>query len=188
MTIGGASSWTIKADDASSVVIDDGVSTYLTFDTDTQLPQVEVGEFLELAAGDGGGEQLNQQSGQSCVIGSIVIARDNGASATRLYKSSAASGTASLRNVSGVVTTLDGDVCQVNTIHGSRVKVIFDTPPADTDNGSTVFLDDVATGRASLTAPSTTGRTVWALGILVGGDGAPTPEILWNPQFRYHIA
>jgi hypothetical protein len=191
MTIGGASSWTIKANDGSSVVIDDGATTYLTFDTNTNLPQVEMGEFLELGASEGAGEQMDEKSGQSLAAGDIVIARDN-AGTTELEKSNASTGGGTLQNVSGVVVDASSGTCQVNTVHGARVAIKCVTAVGGTcqtsDNGSIVFLDTMA-GRASLGAPSSTGEAVVAVGVLVGATGASaTPEVIWNPQFRYQNA
>ena len=196
MTIGGSSSWTINAADADSVVIDDGVSTYLTFDTSTALPQVELGEFLELAAGEGGGEQMEEQEvagTEELAVGDVVIARWDATSVeTRLWKSNATSGQGTKQHVSGVVVNVnsgvDPDMAQVNTVHGSRVAVKFNAAPEAISNGDVVFLSLTA-GEGTLTPPSATGQAVWALGILVGANGADTtPDVIWNPQFRYQNA
>jgi hypothetical protein len=66
---------------------------------------------------------------------------------------------------------VQGDTINVAT--GGKVSVKFSSAPASTDNGKRIYVGTTY-GIASLTAPSSSGDTVYQVGTLVGANGADT--------------
>ena len=193
LTSAGVSTYTVPAAQAASLTITDGAANYIVVDTTAALKQVEMVQFTEMAASLGAGAQFYENS--ACIVGSVVYAvYDGGADARTEVAPADSDGGTILANVFGVVvarTDTGGGVYldQISTVAGSKVPVKFAAAPATGDNGKIVFLSAANPGYGTLTAPDSSGCDVWALGVLVGGNGASTtPSVVWNPQFRYNIA
>jgi len=76
---------------------------------------------------------------------------------------------------------------EVAEISGVVQSVRFAVAPAGAANNDPVFLSTIA-GVASLTPPTSSGNTIFRVGILIGGDGVTlTPDVLFRPQFISQI-
>jgi len=83
-------------------------------------------------------------------------------------------------------TALLGDSLQVVTKMGACPNVRFTAAPAASLNGTLAFISTVS-GLATTTPPTSSGNTLFTVGILQGADGATmTPTIVFRPQFIAH--
>jgi len=105
-----------------------------------------------------------------------------------------AAGIASVRNPFGVVscgsTTFSANgSALISTVYGTIVSVRFASgTPTGADIGKPVYLS-ATPGRATLTAPSGSGQTVYRLGVVSRGaaDSDGNWYIVWQPQFIAQI-
>lgn len=79
-------------------------------------------------------------------------------------------------------TVLSGANVEVFTKFGSSPAARFSAPPLAAQNGQIVFLAS-ASGQATLTPPTTSGNSVFSIGILQGANGVTvTPTVLFQPH------
>jgi len=93
-------------------------------------------------------------------------------------------------NVAGVVQSaaLAGNPTETFVLYGLEVPVRFVVPPPLVSNGVLVFLNNVP-GTATLNPPTSTGNTIFKVGILTGADGVTTtPNVLFQPQFIAQVS
>lgn len=86
--------------------------------------------------------------------------------------------------VAGVVRAgvLMGASVEIYTKFGTSAMTRFGAAPAAASNGQLVFLNSTS-GQAALTPPTSSGNSVFAIGILQGADGATsTPAVIFRPQ------
>ncbi len=87
--------------------------------------------------------------------------------------------------VTGVVQASGaiGASLEVVEIQGLTTAMNFASAPLASENGMPVFLSTTS-GQATMTPPSTSGRIVFRVGILAGGDGVSlSPSVIWRPRF-----
>ena len=170
---------TFATANATALVIDDGSTTYMTFDSTVAEPAVAVSEFLDIV-GSGAGVTLT--AGEALIAGAVVTIEGT-------------SGDVILAD-SNTGTTLDGlaigiaaygaaDTAPVKvfTVPGSLIPVNFAAAPAAALNGRPVFVSQTP-GQGITTAPTGSGNVVYIVGILQGADGASTsPLVMYQPQF-----
>jgi len=170
---------TFGANNATAMVIDDGTNTYMTFDSTTGEPAIEVDEFLDIV---GNGAGITLTAGELISAGAVVTIEGT-------------TGDAILAD-SNTGVTLDGlaigiaaygaantDPVKVYTVPGSRVPVNFAAAPAASLNGRPVFVSTTP-GQGTTTPPTSSGNVVYVIGILQGADGANTsPLVVYQPQF-----
>jgi hypothetical protein len=170
---------TFATANATALVIDDGSTTYMTFDSTVAEPAVAVSEFLDIV-GSGAGVTLT--AGEILIAGAVVTIEGT-------------TGDVILAD-SNTGTTLDGlaigiaaygaaDTAPVKvyTVPGSLIPVNFAAAPAAALNGRPVFVSQTP-GQGITTAPTGSGNVVYIVGILQGADGASTsPLVMYQPQF-----
>ncbi len=181
----------IPAANALGFKIAQGANNYIVADTLAGKEAVHLSRFVEVA--DSGGVIIN--AGDTTLLqGEVLyVAADTTTTATK-GRAGRAVATTSLGKYNAVgtaytapATALDSPV-QVSSGHGMRVPVKFSAAPANTLNGSVVYLSTTA-GLGTTTAPSASGDTVFRLGYLIGADGSDaTPDVIWAPQFIANIA
>jgi len=88
----------------------------------------------------------------------------------------------------GAATSAAAPAASVSArLAGRRAAVQMGSAPSALDNGKAVYLSEVG-GRGALVPPSGSGVVVYALGHLVGADGATTtPAVLLNPRYISRI-
>lgn len=80
------------------------------------------------------------------------------------------------------VAALVGDPVQVFTKFGASAMARFAAAPAAASNGQFVFLNSSA-GQAILTPPTSSGNSVFTVGILQGANGVTTtPLVVFHPR------
>lgn len=95
----------------------------------------------------------------------------------------------SIYDVVGVAQTsvLALQTVSVFTLEGLRLPMRFLVAPGAGTNGFPVFLDSSA-GAATLTPPTSSGNTIFRVGILQGADGVTTtPDVLYRPRYVSQI-
>lgn len=169
---------TFGTNDSTAMVVDDGSSNFLTFDSTTGDLAVEVNQFLDLV-GRGAGVSLTAATTIS--VGNLLVVNTSGQAI--LGDSDGAED--ELAYVVGVAATAatSTNPVRVFTTPGSLVPVLFGAAPSSSDNGNVVFLSSTP-GVATLTAPTDSGNIIYKIGILQGADGSTTtPTVLFQPQY-----
>lgn len=101
----------------------------------------------------------------------VINGEGGGLTAGRAVKAIATSITAS--EVIGVAATAAGAQGATFSVAQAGLTTIhMDSAPASTANGASIFLSRSTAGRATLTAPSTSGDSVIKLGKLTGANGS----------------
>jgi len=93
-------------------------------------------------------------------------------------------------NVAGIIQNpaLAGASTEAFVLFGLEVPMRFTVAPALSDNGRPVFLSTLP-GQAALLPPTSSGNTVFRVGVLTGADGVTlTPSVLFQPQFIAQIS
>jgi hypothetical protein len=169
---------TFQANNATAMVIDDGINNFITFDSTTGSLAIEMNQFLDLV-GEGAGITLT--AGVNITAGDVVALNTSG----QAILADANTGTDSDAYVIGVAATTAtaGNPVRVFTVTGSLIPVQFVAAPAAALNGSVVFVSQTA-GRGTTTAPTGGGNIIYKIGILQGADGADTsPNVIFQPQY-----
>jgi len=172
--------WTVDAASATALVIDDGTTAFLTIDTSaTTVDQVLVTPFLSMTTTG----IVGTADATGVGIGDIVAIDTSG----DIQIADALGGGSGAETPVGIALNADGGAgpVAIATTIGSVFSVDFDAAPATSSSGSVVYLSETA-GNVTLTAPTTSGSTIYRVGILYDGtaNGVLTNlDILWQPQF-----
>lgn len=130
--------------------------------------------YTGTTANDSSSTAITLTADETIVAGAILRLAQNGeAGLTAGRAVKAISSNAVGANVVGIATS---GATQGNTLtmeSTGKVAITFGSAPATTSNGQKVFLSSTS-GKASLTAPTSSGNTVVQLGILQGGNGSDT--------------
>ena len=170
---------TFATANATALVIDDGSTTYMTFDSTVAEPAVEVSEFLDIV-GSGAGVTLT--AGEALSAGDVVTIEGTTGD---VILADSNTGTTLDGLAIGVAAYSAADTAPVKvfTVPGSLIPVNFAAAPAAALNGRPVFVSQTG-GQGTTTAPTGSGNVVYIVGILQGADGASTsPLVMYQPQF-----
>ena len=117
-------------------------------------------------------------AGEALTAGDVVrLDASGGGTAGRVFKAQADS--ISNADVVGIVKTGASLGATVTVYTQGSVPVTFGSAPATASNGNRVFLDSATAGRATLTAPTSSGQSVVLMGNLIGANGAlPSPNVI----------
>jgi len=169
---------TFETNNATAMVIDNGTSNFVTFDSTTGSLAVEVNQFLDIV---GAGAGVTLTAGAVLVTGNVVRINSSG----NAILADANTGTLLDGIVAGVASAgaAAASPAKIYTVAGSLIPILFAAAPAGASNGSLVFLSGTA-GQGTLTPPILPGSIVYKLGILQGANGVTTtPDVLYQPEF-----
>ena len=112
-----------------------------------------------------------------------VTNEDTGLTAGRVVKSN----NTSLNNTEsfGVATSSGGQGSSIDVVTFGKANVTFDSPPPTTSIGKTVYLSSTS-GKATINAPTTSGRSVYRIGRLNNANGSDV-TVSVNLNFEFVI-
>ena len=169
---------TFETNNATAMVIDDGTSNFITFDSTTSDLAVEVNQFLDLT---GAGAGVTLTAGATIAVGDVV-SLDSAGDVILADSNTGTDEDAYTIGVAATAATATNPV-RVFTSSGDLVPVNFGAAPGAATNGSVVFVSATG-GEGTLTAPTGGGNVLYKVGIMQGADGADTsPLVLLQPQY-----
>lgn len=160
---------------ASAVRFDAGGKDYITLDSTNNAEQIKFHQFLNFSGQAG----LPATAGAAITAGNVVYINDTSGKVTT---SSNNAGSDLARTGYAVAVTgaaADGDSLFIATIAGTLVHVTGLGAATVADLGKPVYLG--VSGDGTLTAPDSSGTTVWRVGYLHSVPGA-SRYVLLSPQ------
>lgn len=175
----------VKVPDNSGTAfkIQDGTNNRVALQLDTTDGNEEMDVSAKLVlAGTSGVYPLaiSATAGAALSVGDLVaISGTSG----RFSQADADSGTAALQNLAGVcVQTAGANGNPTQVARQGLCSVTFDANVTTADHGKRCYLSATA-GKATLTAPTASGSTVWLVGLVQLADGTASAVVLLAPQF-----
>lgn len=167
----GGTNWHVGASRrASDIVFDDTGTPYTASTVQAALTQVVTQDLTSIET---------FVAGENLAVGEVLAL--NAAGEVIRANSSIAGGNWRVLGVSRQAV-LTGANVEVFTKFGSSPVAIFGAPPLAAQNGQIVFLAS-ASGQATLTPPTSSGNSVFSIGILQGANGVTvTPTVLFQPH------